>query len=167
MTIIGFNFTKMHIERKAPVAGKISVKNNVAVKDVEKKDFNFGKAAQAGLRFTFEFTVEYEPKIADILLEGEVIDLVDEKRADSIVKEWKKNKKIEPALMTNILNTVLSKSNVQALILSKDLNLPPPIPLPKVNVTPAQARTDAAGAPTQPEAKDAKDGAKEKDAKKK
>lgn len=138
MTIIGFNFTKMHIERKAPIAGKISIKNNVAIKDVEKKDFNFGKSKQAGVQFTFEFTVEYEPKIADILLEGEVIDLVDEKRADSLVKDWKKSKKLEPAVMTNILNTVLSKANIQALIMSKDMNLPPPIPLPKVNVTPAQ-----------------------------
>lgn len=139
MAIIGFNFTKMHIERKAPIAGKISVKNNVAIKDVDKKDFNFGKSKQAGVQFTFEFSVEYEPKIAEILLEGEVIDLVDEKRADSLVKEWKKSKKLEPAVMTNILNTVLSKANIQALIMSKDMNLPPPIPLPKVNVTPAQA----------------------------
>lgn len=138
MAIIGFNFTKMHIERKAPIAGKISVKNNVAIKDVDKKDFNFGKSKQAGVQFTFEFSVEYEPKIAEILLEGEVIDLLDEKRADSLVKEWKKSKKLEPAVMTNILNTVLSKANIQALIMSKDMNLPPPIPLPKVNVTPAQ-----------------------------
>ena len=134
MAIIGFNFTKMHVERKAPIAGKISVKNNVSIKDVEKNDFNFGKVKQTGLKFTFEFTVDYEPKIADILLEGEVIDLQDEKRADAIVKEWKKSKKLEPAIMTTILNTVLSKANVQALIMSKDMNLPPPIPLPKVNV---------------------------------
>lgn len=139
MAIIGFNFTKMHIERKAPVTGKISVKNNVAIKDVEKKDFNLGKSKQVGIQFTFEFTVDYEPKIAEIILEGEVIDLQDEKRAEAIVKEWKKSKKLEPAVMTNILNTVLSKANIQALIMSKDMNLPPPIPLPKVNVTAATA----------------------------
>ena len=139
MAIIGFNFTKMHIERKAPVTGKISVKNNVAIKDVEKKDFNLGKSKQVGLQFLFEFTVDYEPKIADIILEGEVIDLQEEKRADAIIKEWKKSKKLEPAIMTNILNTVLGKANIQALILSKDMNLPPPIPLPKVNVTQAAA----------------------------
>ena len=147
MAIIGFNFTKMHIERKAPVSGKISVKNNVAIKDVEKKDFNFGKSKQAGVQFTFEFSVEYEPKIADILLEGEVIDLVDEKRADTLVKEWKKSKKLEPAVMTNILNTVLGKANIQALILSKDMNLPPPIPLPKVNVVPAAVQATNAPVP--------------------
>lgn len=144
MAIIGFNFTKMHIERKAPVTGKISVKNNVAIKDVDKKDFNLGKSKQVGLQFTFEFTVDYEPKIAEIILEGEVIDLQDEKRAEAIVKEWKKSKKLEPAVMTNILNTVLGKANIQALIMSKDMNLPPPIPLPKVNVT-AAAQTTTQG----------------------
>lgn len=143
MAIIGFNFTKMHIERKAPVTGKISVKNNVAIKDVDKKDFNLGKSKQVGLQFTFEFTVDYEPKIAEIILEGEVIDLQDEKRAEAIVKEWKKSKKLEPAVMTNILNTVLGKANIQALIMSKDMNLPPPIPLPKVNVTAAAQQATA------------------------
>ncbi len=134
MAIIGFNFTRMLIERKAPVKGKISIKNNVAIKNVEKKEFTFGKNKQTGLRFVFEFVCEYDPKIADITLEGEVIDIQDDKRCDTILAEWKKTKKLEPAMMSNILNQVLSKANIQALILSKDMGLPPPIPMPKVNV---------------------------------
>ena len=132
MTIVGFNLTKMHIERKGPVSGKISIKNNVAVKSVEKSSLSLGTANQDGLRFTFEFTTNYEPKVAEIIIGGEVIDLQPQEKVDEVVKSWKKDKKIDANIMTQILNAVLSRCNVQALILSKDMNLPPHIPLPKV-----------------------------------
>ena len=35
-------------------------------------------------------------------------------------------------VMEQVINTALNKSNVEALILSRDINLPPPIPLPKI-----------------------------------
>ena len=56
------------------------------------------------------------------------------KKVSEVMDRWKKEKKLDQELMTKILNSVLMKCNVQALILSQDLNLPPPIPLPKINV---------------------------------
>ena len=43
--------------------------------------------------------------------------------------------------MTTLLNALLAKCNVQALILSQDVNLPPPIPLPKVQLNEPQKDT--------------------------
>jgi hypothetical protein len=45
---------------------------------------------------------------------------------------WKKDKKLPKEIMPVILNTVLNKCNIQALILSEQINLPPPIPMPKL-----------------------------------
>ena len=39
------------------------------------------------------------------------------------------------AISPILLNSILNKCNVQALILSQDINLPPPIPLPKVQMS--------------------------------
>jgi len=36
--------------------------------------------------------------------------------------------------MSEILNIILTRCNIQALILARDINLPSPIPLPKVKV---------------------------------
>lgn len=133
MAIVGFDFTKLMVERKGPVKGKVNIKNNASIKNVEKATLTLGASKQAGLKFTFEFTVDYEPNLGKILIEGEVLDLQnDEKIVDKAVEDWKKNKKVEQGLMTNLLNSVLSKSNIQALLLSKEINLPPPVPLPKV-----------------------------------
>jgi len=134
MTIVGFNFNKINVERGEPKQGNINIKNNVSIKNIEEKDLNLGKQKQSALRFLFEFTSTYEPKIGNILLGGDVLYLGEEKKTKEILDNWKKNKNIPKDIMTGILNTVLSKCNVQALILSQEVNLPPPIPLPKVQV---------------------------------
>ncbi|HJX06037.1 MAG TPA: hypothetical protein VJ461_04950 [Candidatus Nanoarchaeia archaeon] len=131
MTVIGFSFTKMLVEKTNPVKGKVSINNNVGIKELEETKLNINTNKKA-LKLNFEFSSVYEPNIGKILLEGEVIYLIDKERAEDVVKNWKKNKKIEQEMMTNVLNQVLTKCNIQALILSKDMNLPPPIPLPKV-----------------------------------
>jgi hypothetical protein len=133
MAVIGFSFTKMLVEKHSPVKGKISINNNVGITSVEetKLDINTDKKS---LKLVFEFTSAYEPSVAKILLQGEVIYLVDKSQAEEIVKNWKKNKKLDKEIMSHVLNNVLAKCNVEALILSKDMNLPPPMPLPKVGI---------------------------------
>lgn len=132
MVIIGFSFTKMNVERKKQVGGKISISNNVSMKDVEEHKLAVGSGKESALRFTFEFNSKYNPEIGLIDLTGEVIYMAEEKQVKDIMKNWKKDKKIPKDIMSNILNNVLAKCNIQALILSQYMNLPPPIPLPKV-----------------------------------
>lgn len=131
MTVIGFNFNKMLIEKKNPVKGKVSINNNVGITDLEETKLNINTNKKA-LKLNFEFTSSYDPNVGKISLKGEVIYLIDKDKAEEVLKNWKKNNKIEKDVMTDVLNNVLTKCNVQALILSKDMNLPPPIPLPKV-----------------------------------
>ncbi len=132
MVIIGFNFTKMNVERKTPISGKISISNNVSIQKVEEHKLSLGSGKESSLKFTFEFLSIYKPEIGKIELLGEVIYMDDEKKVKDIIKSWNKDKKIPKEIMSDILNNVLVKCNIQALILSQYMNLPPPIPLPKV-----------------------------------
>ncbi|MBI2208086.1 hypothetical protein HYU50_01170 [Candidatus Woesearchaeota archaeon] len=134
MTIVSFNFTKIEAEKKEAGKGKININNNVAITDVGEKDLSLGNEKQKVLSFTFEFTSTYEPKIGLIRLVGDVLYMDDSKKVKQILDDWKKDKKLPKDIMTGILNTILNRSNVQALILSQDVNLPPPILLPKVQV---------------------------------
>lgn len=134
MVVVGFNFSKIVVEKKESIKGKVNIANNVSIKSIEKADLSLGKAKQDGVKFIFEFTTDYEPDIANILLVGDVLFIDDEKKVKNILDEWKKTKKAPEDVMNQVLNTILSKCNVQALILSRDVNLPPPIPLPKVEV---------------------------------
>ena len=62
------------------------------------------------------------------------IPLLKKNKVKEVLDGWKKDKKLPKEIMTTILNSVLTKCNIQALILSEQINLPPPIPLPKLQV---------------------------------
>jgi len=131
MTIVGFNFTKIDAQRKKGIQGKIDIKNNVAIIGIEETKMPVDDKRKA-LKFDFEFNSIYQPEFGYIKLAGEVIFIADKKEADEALKIWKKDKKAKGEFMQPIMNNILAKSNVEAVIISRDLNLPTPIPLPKV-----------------------------------
>ena len=136
MTVVGFNFNKIIVERDKPLQGKVSINNNIAITNVEDKDLALGGMKQVGLRVLFEYSVKYaneaKETLAHIDLEGEVLILDEEPKVKEVVADWKKNKKVGQELTLKVLNNALVKCNIQSMILSRDLNLPSPIPLPKV-----------------------------------
>ncbi len=133
MPVVGLQLNKILVEKHLPVKGKIQVNNNVSLTNVEKAEFAVG-AKQASAKFHFEFTAKYEPKIADILLVGFLTFVDKEDSVKSILDGWKKDKKLPKDIMSSVLNVVLSRCNVEALLLAREVNLPPPIPLPKVTM---------------------------------
>ncbi|MBS3101633.1 hypothetical protein J4204_05895 [Candidatus Woesearchaeota archaeon] len=136
--IVGFGFTKLSAQRNEAGKGKIDINNNVTIKDVQESDISLGKDKQGVIKFVFEFTSKYEPNVGAILFEGELLYMEDSKKAKEILASWKKDKKIPKELMAGLLNTILTKCNIQALILSQEINLPAPIPMPKVQVAAAE-----------------------------
>jgi len=134
MVMVGFNFTKLHVEKMNVTKGKIKISNNVTIINVTEKDLSLGKTKEQGINFGFEFTSKFNPGIGEITLRGDILYMEPPEKITEIMKSWKKDKKLPQAVMTNILNNILVKCNIEALILSQTVNLPPPIPLPKVSV---------------------------------
>ncbi len=130
--IVGFAFNKISAERKAAPVGKIDISNNVTITNVEEQDFSVGKAKQSGLKISFEFTSRYEPQIAEMVFTGELLYLGDQKKNSEIAKEWKKSKKLGEEIAKLVINTLLTRCHTEALLLSRDVNLPPPIVMPKI-----------------------------------
>ncbi len=133
MTLIGFNFNKMLTEKKNKAVGKINVKNNVIITKIQEAKLNMGTSKQAGVEFTFQFTVDYEPDIAMIEIVGSVVYMGTVDKVKEILDQWTKEKKMPPDVVEEVYNFVLHKCNVQALILARDMQLPAHIQLPKVS----------------------------------
>ncbi|MBN1377428.1 hypothetical protein JW949_03820 [Candidatus Woesearchaeota archaeon] len=129
--IIGFNFTKISAEKKGNPKGNIKVKNNITITDVDESKSNIGKGKKA-VNFKFKFSSEFNPDIGSIEIEGNVADLTDEKDSAKLVKEWKKNKNVTKEFAARILSKALRECSVEAITLSKEMNLPSPVPLPKI-----------------------------------
>ena len=131
---MGLQFNKIVVEKIGPARGKIGVNSNVSLTDVTKTEFGFGKEKQDAVKFNFEFTSNYEPKIATITLNGSLVYLEKPAKVEELTKGWKKDKKVPKEVMTAVLNSILARCNIEALVLAREVNLPPPIPMPKVRV---------------------------------
>jgi hypothetical protein len=135
MAIVGFEFTKINVHKSETAQGKINISNNVGIVDIQRSDLQIGKAKQTGMRFIFEYKSKYEPGFAEIELGGIILYLTDDKNAKEILDAWEKEKKVKKDVAEKIINAILTKCNIQSIILSNTVNLPPPVPMPHVNIT--------------------------------
>ena len=133
MAIVGFNFDKILIEKTNPIKGKVQVKNNMAITDVEKQELIFGKKKEEIIKFSFEFSSKYDPEIGLISIKGHILFLQEPAEIKKIMNDWKKKKIIPQSIMAHLLNTVLMRCNIKALIFSQEVNLPPHIRLPTIS----------------------------------
>ncbi len=130
MPVLGFNYTELSAEKMAPVQGKVSINNNVSVTSVDEQEISFDD--QEAVRIEFRYQSEYEPEVANITIEGNIIYVSEQYSTDELVDEWGDSESLPEDAMRDVINNVLSKCNVEAILLSRDLNIPSPIPLPKV-----------------------------------
>ncbi len=135
MAIIGFNIKKILVERKKLVRGEVKVNTRMNITDVKKQSVKITKGKDV-LSFSFDFAIFYKGvadhigSVADIIFEGNVLFLADPKDTTKILDAWKK-KEIPEDIKIRVLNTILSKCNIKALVLEEDMGLPSHIPLPK------------------------------------
>jgi hypothetical protein len=131
MQIVGFNFDSLSASRLVKKIEKVNVKHNVNLVSINKDEVDLGRK-QPVLKVNFEFTVKYDPDIGNIKIAGSLLVTDQQKELDKIFDNWEKEKKLTQEQTTMLINSVLVKSNIKALNLSQDVNLPPHIPLPKI-----------------------------------
>lgn len=98
---------------------KVGINNNSSIINMEKKD--------GELAIDFVFTSIYNPSIASIKIDGTLYYRGDD--IEDILETWKKEKTIR---RIDIQNVIIEKGLMEAVILAKELNVVPPIPLPRI-----------------------------------
>ncbi|MFQ5475387.1 MAG: hypothetical protein ACE5DM_06150 [Candidatus Nanoarchaeia archaeon] len=131
MAFVGFEFHNISVNKNENVQGKITINNNVAIKDVKKADLKITGDKENAVKFVFEYNSEYG-KLGSIVLGGSVLYLSTESEVKSILDGWKKDKSVKKEIMTALINRILAKCNIQTILLSDTVNLPPPVPMPRV-----------------------------------
>lgn len=126
MKIKNFEFKGIEAERyseRGEKKGNIKVDHNSSVTNIKNIDPETNVVE-------FKFTAGYSSvgmiKLKGALrIKGDFPDLAD---------EWRENKKMPNEVAKKIHTVIIKKCIPQAVTIAKDLNLPPPIPLPKINV---------------------------------
>jgi len=131
MNILNITFNGISAERKSVPKGSISVSNNIKIEGVEEVKMGLDKTKSA-LKFLFSYKTVYSPDIASIELKGELLSLVDVAEATIILDKWKKDKSLDKDNAKVVINNVMNKCTVEVILLSRELGLPSPIPMPSV-----------------------------------
>jgi len=139
MTIAGFSFTKMMVEKKGSQAGQININTNISIASAEEIDFVMGPQKQKGIKILFEYRNTYTPDIGSVVIGGEILYLSEQKKHDELMKAWKKDKKFPNDVMAELFDRISVKGCVESIQLTSSVSIPPPIPLPRFRPAPEAA----------------------------
>jgi len=139
MAIVGFSFTKISAERKPVIEQAVNIESNAGVSNIEELPVIDPK--KSIIKFEFDFVVKYEPSAGKIELKGEVVEMYDKDFGAKVLEYWGKEKKIYGEVMQDVFNTLLARSNMEAIVISRDLGLPSPIQMPRVDMKPADTKS--------------------------
>jgi hypothetical protein len=87
------------------------------------------KIAEDMLEVPFVFTINYTPGVAQISMKGKSHVTGSKDELEQILKEHKEKKPPPPVILQSISNIVF----LESVLICRSLNIPPPIPLPKIN----------------------------------
>jgi hypothetical protein len=99
----------------------IQISTNINVVGMEKKP-------DGSLEVPFVLTINYNPSIAQISLKGSAYVSGDKSEIDKVLKDYEE-KKLPPQLIVQSISNVVF---IESVLISRTLNIPPPIPLPQI-----------------------------------
>jgi hypothetical protein len=99
----------------------IQINTNINVVGMEKKQSD-------SLDIPFVLSIGYNPSIAQISLKGNAYVVGEKDEIDKVLKDYEEKKPPAKIIIQSISNVVF----VEAVLISRTLNIPPPIPLPQI-----------------------------------
>ncbi|MAG47948.1 hypothetical protein CL617_05050 [archaeon] len=128
MQVVGFNINKIEAEKKVKDIKNLQVRYSPNIKNAELQELGLGKKQEV-LKIDFTYKVEYID-VGNISFEGHALIVDEIKEIKEFLETWKKDKSIQTPFSMKVINVILLRANIKALLLSQEINLPPPFQLP-------------------------------------
>lgn len=128
---MGFNYTKISIEKGKDIFKDLKINNSVDISDIEEVSQDVFKSKEGFLAVKFKYTLEYAPSIAKIDMGGNILVSVEPKLAKEVLKQWK-DKSMPDEFRIPLFNIIFRKAGLRALQLEDEMNLPPHIQMPVI-----------------------------------
>jgi hypothetical protein len=99
----------------------IQIGTNINIVGVEKR-------SDGTVEMPFVLVINYRPSIAQISLKGSAYVSGDKGEIEKVLKSHEEKKPPPPLIVQSISNVVF----IESVLISRTLNIPPPIPLPQI-----------------------------------
>ncbi len=129
MQIVGMFIKNIVAKKYEDEIKNLKVNNNTKINSVKEQDIS--ALGRKGLNIDFDFSTEYKnenKKIAEISISGNVY--VIDNDYEKLLELWKKENRLPDEVNINVLNAILRKCFIKSLLLTEELQLPSPIPMP-------------------------------------
>lgn len=100
----------------------IQINTNINVVGMEKKQDD-------SLDVPFILSIVYNPSIAQMNIKGSAFVTGEKVEVDKILKDYEQKRPPAPIIIQSISNVVF----IESVLISRTLNIPPPIPLPQIS----------------------------------
>ncbi len=131
MPIVGFNFTKIFVEKKEKLdPAKDQITNAVNLLEMKEESMSFSEG-KGLLQMEFQFEVLYG-KAGKMSLNGVLLYMDSPDKTKELLESWNIERKLDNNLSTEIFNTILFKCNIKALQLADDVGLPAHFRIPLI-----------------------------------
>jgi len=128
--LAGFKYSKIVVERNDELKGELKITPNINIKSVEK--FKSDNSKQELLQVEFKFAIDYS-SLGNVELDGRMFLSVDPKTMKDAIDGFK-DKKLDSEINLIILNAIMQKASIKALELEEEMNLPPHVQLPRLQL---------------------------------
>jgi hypothetical protein len=129
MIRVNVSITNVSAERfldlKKPIPS-VQINTNLNLGGVE-------KVSEESLEVPFVLSISYNPNVAQITLRGRAYVAGDKEELTKIYKEYEDKKPPPAVILQSISNVVF----IESVLVSRTINIPPPIPLPQIPQTQA------------------------------
>lgn len=127
--LVGFKYTKLLVERNEENKGELKITPNINIQSIEKVK---SESKQEILQINFQFGIDYS-SLGKIDLHGKLFLAADTKIVKDALEGWK-NKNLDSKINLVILNIIMQKASIKALQLEEEMNFPPHIQLPRLQL---------------------------------
>jgi len=131
MKIIGFNLTKILVEKEEKPQDKIDINQNINIESIKKEKIPISDLDT--LKIKFNLSIVYSDKFANLEFEGFILVLPEKEELNLFLEQWK-DKKIPEKFRVPLFNFIMNKCNIKALYLEDEMALPFHIPMPRINL---------------------------------
>jgi len=99
----------------------IQINTNLNLTGMEKKP-------DSSLEVPFVLTISYNPSVAQISLKGKAYVVGDKGEIERVYEDYEEKKPPPPIIVQSVSNVAF----IESVLISRTLNVPPPIPLPQI-----------------------------------
>ena len=133
MKLLGFNFTKIHVEKFKERVEGLKIGTRIDVSEINEAKAGILKTKDEILAVKFTYGLDYEPGMAKLDLEGNLVISLESKKSREVLRDWK-DKKMPDDFRNTLFNLILRKASLKALQLEEEMNLPIHMQLPTLKI---------------------------------